>query len=151
MTDIKFQRGPQLKIDRTPIEDGTLSFATDTRKILLDTKNERIPLTGRDKDNVPLLDCSLVEVNKLEFFDIMPDPGTVGIGFVQNCSANIIDDKNIKAFFNGNEDGVEVKCSSDTTAKNLHMYSPFIIYVASPMLILFLGTIGSIDDGYIGG
>lgn len=46
MTDVKLKRGKQAKIDETPIEDGSLSFATDTRKILLDTKDGRIQFAG---------------------------------------------------------------------------------------------------------
>ena len=46
MADIKFQRGRQSKIDETEIENGALSFATDTRKILLDTDTDRIEFSG---------------------------------------------------------------------------------------------------------
>lgn len=46
MANVKFQRGSEEKIRGTQIQDGTVSFSTDSKKIFLDTSTTRLEMGG---------------------------------------------------------------------------------------------------------
>ncbi len=143
MADVKFQRGTESKINSATKVDGTISFATDTKKIFLDTSSTtRIEFGG--SGGLSVYPCTIS--NSLIRFgmDKDPDNGTIILGLVTSQTGTLANGS-CKVAFTATGSGTTLNCSY-YTMQNYTQYTVFAIYKASGTSIINLGSLNSIDD-----
>ena len=144
MADVKFQRGTESKINAATKADGTISFATDTKKIFLDTSSTtRIEFGG--SGGLSVYPCSIS--NSLIRFgmDKAPDDGTIILGLVTSQTGRLANSA-CKVAFTATGSSTTLDCSY-YTMQNYTQCTIFAIYKASGTSIINLGSLNSIDDG----
>ena len=146
MADVKFQRGTESKINSATKVDGTISFATDTKKIFLDTSSTtRIEFGG--SGGLSVYPCTIS--NSLIRFgmDKDPDNGTIILGLVTSQTGTLANgSKSVESLtISDTGSGTTLNCSY-YTMQNYTQYTVFAIYKASGTSIINLGSLNSIDD-----
>ena len=143
MADVKFQRGTESKINSATKVDGTISFATDTKKIFLDTSStNRIEFGG--SGGLSVYPCTIS--NSLIRFgmDKDPDNGTIILGLVTSQTGTLANGS-CKVAFTATGSSTTLNCSY-YTMQNYTQYTVFAIYKTSGTSIINLGSLNSIDD-----
>ena len=146
MADVNFQRGTEAKINSTSTVDGTLSFATDTKKIFLDTSSSnRIEFGG---EHLGIIPCTMSSNTVLTIPINKPKTNTIIVGCITTNSHD---------YKFGDNTIITVKFIDSTSqlypniypVSNFELYSIFAIFMQSSSICQSLGTLNSIDGGIV--
>lgn len=147
MADVKFQRGTEAKIKSTETANGTLSFATDTKKIFLDTASDRIEFGGGN-GGAGIIPCSLSDNNHIKFNIDGPEANTIIVGCLTDMGSAYTCSYTDPIYIDFNSGPAFTLDCNKYTAGNFELYSVFAILRTDEGCVN-LGTLNAIDDGIV--